>query len=366
MQIQMDQHLKQFMARPQVGYSMVWEDHALLAKGLGLRAGDRVLSIGSAGCNTFNLLLEVPLFIDVVDVNPAQLALIELKMAAIRTLPHQDFLSLLMSTRAHEIYKRLRPQLSFATLDFFDTNEAVFANGITKCGRLDLAFKKFREQVLPMFWPARVISGLRTCETLQEQTVLIEATDLQALGACVEQAFGLKSLAEMRSPAQMAYVRNLNPGRDLFGRFLARLKRELVRDNFYLWFFLTGELPPDERRWPPYLRASNYQALSRGLARVDLHLTDLETHLSDGGPVYNKMNLSDIFEYMSNDAAQRVFSVLQSKLELGGRMAFWNLFVNRQPESTTLRLDPTLNEHFTAQDRVCFYQAFKIASKATS
>ncbi|HEX4925526.1 MAG TPA: DUF3419 family protein [Bdellovibrionales bacterium] len=359
----MDQHLKQTMARPQVGYSMVWEDHALLAKGLGLRAGDRVLSIGSAGCNTFNMLLEAPLFVDVIDVNPAQLALIELKTAAIRSMDHSDFLDLLLTPRAHQLYRRLRPQLTFAALDFFDNNESVFTSGVLKCGRLDLAFRRFREHVLPHFWPARVLHALRNCETLAEQNSLLAATDLTGLGNCVEDAFGLKALAEMRSQAQMAYVQNPNPGRELFARFIRLTKTGLIRDNFYLWFFLTGELPPSEEAHPPYLRAKNFGALRHAIRRMDVHLTDLESLLTSPGPLYNKMNLSDVFEYMSNESAQRLFSAAAHKLEPGGRIAFWNLFVERAPEIESLRVETALNDLLSSHERVCFYQSFKVASK---
>ena len=55
-----------------------------------INAGDTVLTLTSGGCNALNLLLHGAGEVVSVDCNPAQSALLELKRAAIMTLPYED------------------------------------------------------------------------------------------------------------------------------------------------------------------------------------------------------------------------------------------------------------------------------------
>src|SRR5262245_23028805 len=50
--------------------------------------------ITSAGCNALDYVLSEPERIDCVDLNPHQTALLELKLAAIQTLPHKEFFAM--------------------------------------------------------------------------------------------------------------------------------------------------------------------------------------------------------------------------------------------------------------------------------
>lgn len=359
----MDQELRLAMGQPKVGYSVVWEDHSILAEGLAIAPNDRVLSIGSAGCNVLNLSLQGAKQIDVIDINPAQLALIDLKLNAIRTVSHEDFLDLLLTPRALDVYQKIRPYLKFSTIDFFARSETILVNGIMFSGRLEQAFMKFRENVLPLFWPTDVIHSLKNSKDLEEQKSIVSKTNLQGLGSAIETAFGRKALSEMRSPAQMAYVENPNPGRDLFKRFERLLNTQLVKENYYMWLFLTGTLV-EERFLPPCLQEKNYPLLRQNLDRIHVYAGDVESLLSSNSARYDKMNLSDIFEYMSDEKAQKLFSLIGSRLNPGGKLAFWNLFVSREPASTLM---VTKNSStLTQRDNVCFYEAFKIAAKSSS
>src|SRR5690348_5699386 len=72
-------------------YNQCWEDPELDQKALQIRAGDRIAMITSAGCNALHYLLYGPERIDCIDMNPHQTALLELKLAAIDNLTHDEF-----------------------------------------------------------------------------------------------------------------------------------------------------------------------------------------------------------------------------------------------------------------------------------
>ena len=62
---------------------------------LKLSSDDVVLTISSAGCNVLDYLLEKPKHITAVDLNEAQLAVLDLKLACVAAkMPQHDFFAL--------------------------------------------------------------------------------------------------------------------------------------------------------------------------------------------------------------------------------------------------------------------------------
>jgi S-adenosylmethionine-diacylglycerol 3-amino-3-carboxypropyl transferase len=81
---------------------------------------------------------------------------------------------------------------------------------------------------------------------------------------------------------------------------------------------------------------------------------------------YDKANLSDVFEYMAADATHQVFAALTEQLRPGGRIAYWNLLVERTPPASLRDRLVALEaeaERLWRQDRVFFYQAFHIEER---
>src|SRR5438093_13196 len=104
-------------------YAQCWEDADTLLEALDVRHGDDCLSIASAGDNTLALLTRHPARVLAVDLSPAQLACLELRVAAYRALSHPELLELLGSTpsaRRKVLYGRCRPLLSPAARAFWD------------------------------------------------------------------------------------------------------------------------------------------------------------------------------------------------------------------------------------------------------
>src|SRR5262245_63954234 len=75
-------------------YNTCWEDPRLDRQALNLGPDDVVVVITSAGCNALDYALLGPRAIHAVDLNPRQNALLELKMAGIRSLEFETFFDL--------------------------------------------------------------------------------------------------------------------------------------------------------------------------------------------------------------------------------------------------------------------------------
>src|SRR5437870_7553745 len=107
-----------------VRYAQCWEDADVLLDALDVRPGDDCLSIAAAGDNSLAILTRHPARVVAVDLSPAQLCCLELRVAAYRALGHCELLELLGSApsgRRIQHYRLCRPLLSEAARAFWDT-----------------------------------------------------------------------------------------------------------------------------------------------------------------------------------------------------------------------------------------------------
>src|SRR5260370_159603 len=135
-----------------IRYAQCWEDADVLLAALDVRPGDTCLSIASAGDNTLALLARAPARVIAVDLSPAQLACLELRVAAYRTLEHAELLELLGSRPSHQrerLYARCRSALAPAARSFWDARPEAIAAGIGSAGKFERYFALFRRRVLP-------------------------------------------------------------------------------------------------------------------------------------------------------------------------------------------------------------------------
>src|SRR3954470_16735027 len=98
-----------------VRYAQCWEDADVLLEGLDVQPGDVCLSIASAGDNALALLARNPAKVVALDLSPAQLACVALRVAAYRNLAHDELLELVgsrPSDRRADLYRRCRGDLS--------------------------------------------------------------------------------------------------------------------------------------------------------------------------------------------------------------------------------------------------------------
>jgi S-adenosylmethionine-diacylglycerol 3-amino-3-carboxypropyl transferase len=90
-----------------IRYAQCWEDADVLLAGLDIRPGDVCLSIASAGDNVMAMLSQNPGRVVALDLSPAQIACLELRVAAYRMLDHAGLLELIGSRpsgRREELY----------------------------------------------------------------------------------------------------------------------------------------------------------------------------------------------------------------------------------------------------------------------
>ena len=95
-----------------IRYAQVWEDADILLEALEVQPTDTVLSISSAGDNALALLGAGAARVVALDLNPAQLACLELRVAAYRALTHPELLILIGSRPSRPMTKREKNTLN--------------------------------------------------------------------------------------------------------------------------------------------------------------------------------------------------------------------------------------------------------------
>ena len=349
----------------QIRYAQCWEDADVLLAALAIQPGDQCLSIGSAGDNALSLLTRTPQRVVVIDLNPSQLACLELRVAAYRTLTHGELLELVgshTSSRRPELYARCRSQLSSPVRAFWDAQPATIGAGIGGAGKFERYFGTFRNRVLPLVHPRRMIDRLLQGGTRSEREAFYRNEwDTWRWRLMFQLFFSRFVMGRMgRDPSFFRYVE----GR-VADRILARTQHALTAlnpaENPYIQWILTGQ---HTTALPFALRPENFDAIRNGLDRLEWHCVPLEHYLDsveDGR--FGAFNLSDIFEYISADNYHRLLHRLVRKGRSGARLAYWNTLADRhRPDFMADRLKSLteLSQSLHARDQAFFYCTFVV------
>lgn len=272
-------------------YNTCWEDPRADRALLGVSAGSRIAMITSAGCNALDYLLDDPAEIHCIDLNPRQNALLDLKLAALATLDHDDLFALFGSGR-HDGFPRLyqthlRPRLLAASAAFWDRHQHWFGAG----GRGSFYFHGASGDVA--WWVRTVLRALRP-QLRRDLLQLFEAPDLDSqrrLYASIEpRLFGPLLRAVVRQPATLTLLGVPRAQRDLIamqypGGVSAFVQDKLrwlltevpVAENYFWRLYLHGSYTP--QCCPNYLRPEHTATLRERIGRVHLHTTSFSAFL---------------------------------------------------------------------------------------
>src|SRR5213075_2924340 len=117
---------------------------------LDIQSGDTCLTIASAGDNALAMLAKNPHRVVAIDLSAAQLACLELRVAAYRKLEHEEFLELIgsrPSRRRYQLYQHCRSDLSNQSREFWDKKPQIIDRGIGSGGKFERYFEIFRNAV---------------------------------------------------------------------------------------------------------------------------------------------------------------------------------------------------------------------------
>ena len=351
-------------------YAQCWEDADVLMEGLDVQPGDVCLSIASAGDNTLALLTRDPRRVVAIDVNPAQLACLALRVAAYRTLSHPELLELMGSTpsrRRRALYHRCRAVLDPAPTRYWDARMDQLDRGLGAVGRFERYLRLFHRYVLPLTQPsARIETLLTPGRSLETRRAFYENEWSTWRWRTLFRLF-FSRLVMGRLGRDPSFFDHVEGG--VAGVLLQRMRRACTTldpaANPYLQWILTGRHVTAR---PLALRKEHFDTIRARLDRVVWKQASLEAVL-DEAPAnrFDAFNLSNVFEYVSAAHSQHLLAGCADAGRPGARLAYWNLFVPRsRPEALADRLMPNRAraEALHARATTFFYGDFVLETVA--
>ncbi len=347
-----------------IRYAQLWEDADVLTQALGDRAGDTLVSICSAGDNALAMLVLDPAKVVVVDLSPAQIACLRLRIGAYRALDHEAFLELAgsrPSDRRAELLTRALADTDPETRAFWMAlTHEVEAHGIGGVGKFERYFRIFRTWMLPLVHSRSTIRDIFEPRSQAERAAFFETRfDTVRWRLLLNLFFSRFVMGRMgRDKAFFDYVEG-SPAQHVARRIRHAAVDTDPSRNPYLHWIMTGT---HGAALPMAWRAEHYEVIRSRLDRLDIRPGSLEAFVSTGEKAHG-FNLSDIFEYMSPEVFEEVYGSILSAAAPGARLVYWNMMAPRRvparfaPEVTTLT---DLETRLKAQDMAFFYSDFVV------
>lgn len=339
-----------------IRYANSWEDADVLVDALRPAPGKRMLAIASAGDNAFALLAGGAEVV-AADLSAAQLALVELKRAAIRQLDDDMVLGFLgvsdMRNRL-SVYHVL--QLRKDVRAYWDARLDAIESGVIHHGRFENYFRLFRKYVLPLVHSRRDVERLLEEKTRAQREAFYRHEWNTWRWRMMFRVFFSRFVMGRtgRDPEFFRYVEGSVAER-IFRRAEYALTVLPAHANPYLAFIFTGNY---RATLPRYLR--DLPAVRRNLDRLMLVRGSIEEAATGK---FDGFYLSDIFEYIDPATTAAMFEKLLSAANPGARFAYWNLLVPRTgPSEKVISLGEEAKALF-AKDLAFFYSAFVLEEK---
>lgn len=346
-----------------IRYASLWEDADALCEALKpLGENKSFLSIASAGDNALALLTLDPKIVVAADLNATQLACLALRIEAIKKLSYQEllaFLGVTESTSRLDCYHYLRKNLDDNTRDFWDSNSEAIENGIIHAGKFEKFLRTFGCSLAPMIHGQERVKSMLQKKSEYERRKFYQREWDTFLWRAIFKIFSSRPVMG-RFGRDKAFLKHVDgsPGDRLLERTKYAMTTLPTHNNPYLVYVFEGNFRKD--CLPKYLRKETIDVIKHRLDRIKLFQG--YAHDAPYGP-FDGFNLSDIFEYMSEDEFEGAYNTLLHSANSKARLVYWNMLVDRHlpdaHQSRARRLHEESDQIFR-KDKAWFYQAFHI------
>ncbi len=344
-----------------IRYAQLWEDADVLTEALGQSHGKTLVSICSAGDNALAMLTLDPARVVTVDLSPAQIACLRMRIGAFRALGHGEFLVLMGSRPGARapLLKRALAECDEDTREFWSALEAeVEKHGAGGVGKFERYFRIYRRFVLPFAHSRRTIDDIFVSRSIEDRERFLETRFNNWRWKLLLKVFFSNAIMG-RLGRDKAFFDHVDGS--LSDHVARRVRHAAVTcdpaENPYLHWIMKGT---HGEALPMPWRAEHYETIRNRLDRLDIRLGALEAFIDEGEKA-DGFNLSDIFEYMSPDVFSQVYGQILSASNAGARLVYWNMMVPRRvPEEFADRVVRLAEQEddLKRQDKAFFYSDF--------
>ena len=364
-------------------YPQIWEDPVVDLEAMALKPGQRVAAIASGGCNVLSYVTAADVRVTALDLNPAHVALNNLKVAAVRHCPdYETFARFFASANDREtadLYDRLlAPHLDGATRAYWEGRDMLGRRRIGYFGR-----HFYRQGLLGWFItmghnisrlhgrnPARMLEAKSRADQKrifeEELAPLFEMRHMRWLMDKPASLFGL-GIPPSQFDALKGRERHMA---DVLKARLGRLAHGFdLSDNYFAWqAFGRGYAAGGAGPVPPYLARENWTTLKERADRVTVVHASFDEHLSHfQGPAYDAYVLLDAQDWMTDAQLTALWTEIVRTAMPGARVIFRTagedtILPGRVPDAILgrFRYDADYGRGMVDKDRSSIYGGFHL------
>jgi S-adenosylmethionine-diacylglycerol 3-amino-3-carboxypropyl transferase len=350
-----------------IRYANCWEDADILSEALDIPKGGKILSIASAGDNSFSLLLKEPALLVAVDVSEVQLFLVEIKKACIKNLSQPEtlrFLGFTNGTDRAELFEKISKDLSPEALAHWRNHFEQIEEGLVHQGKFERYFRMFVKKILPWIHSKKTVNALFREKPAEEQKLFYRKTwNTWRWRLLFKIFFSRWVMGKFGRDPQFLKQVTLKVSEYIFRSAERELSGTHVFQNFILRYNLTAGFG---NLLPHYLQPNNYERIKAQIDKLILHQGFAEDAVAIYG-TFDAMNLSNIFEYIEAELFGSVVEKLAKGLNKDGKLAYWNLMVHRKASDVLpdeIRELKELSQKLKSKDKGFFYSNFVVEQKS--
>jgi S-adenosylmethionine-diacylglycerol 3-amino-3-carboxypropyl transferase len=309
-------------------YSTCDEDSTSELRALNITPDDRVISVTGSGCRTLSLLTRNPRSLVSVDFSPGQNYLLELKLAAIRTLSYDTLLAFLGIEECSNrwiIFESLAERIPANAMAYFRRHRWAIENGILFSGRHERFYVRVVAPLVHLFF-GRHLKQLFSSSTVEEQyRVYKEHIDGRLWRRFVRTGFSENTLRLLLNDANYHIKIDVpSIGDYILQRLDHTFSHHLARDNHWVSFMFNGKYS-SRTSLPHFLLRDSYEAIRHATTRVTV-VTDNLIHYLKTVPnqAVDKFSLSDVTSCINKEEFNTLLDEVFRTGRAGGHLCYRN------------------------------------------
>jgi S-adenosylmethionine-diacylglycerol 3-amino-3-carboxypropyl transferase len=340
-----------------------WEDPESDHMALQIKEGDSIMAITSGACNVLGFLRFNPGIIYSCDINPTQSYLLELKIAAIKTLTFDEFISfagLQIHDNRIKFYEKIKPFLSREAVVFWDNQQKILDKGFFMNGKYE-RFIIMAGKFINILQGRKRVQGFLAEKSKEEQEIYFDKVwNTRRFHYLFKILFNKRMLAKQGLDGDYFHFDDGSKSfaESFYNRSRKAFRNLPVKGNYFLSLYLTGKYR-NENEVPDYLKRENFGLIKSRLDRIKIITDEAQQWLQtmpDGS--IDCFALSNICELMSEKETFGLFASVFRTGKRDSRIVFRNLMIPREvPDEFSQQIvkDEKLSSHIYNIDRSFVY-----------
>jgi S-adenosylmethionine-diacylglycerol 3-amino-3-carboxypropyl transferase len=318
----------------------------------------RILIIASGGCTVLSLLSEANIQqIDAVDLNPAQLHLVELRRQALLHLQVKEQLDLIGATKITQaervkLYNQIAPNLAIFTRNYWDARIEQIAFGVNQVGKFEQLFRELSASFTasglnPLHNPDTVIANplwTSIFETVFERQKLARIFGDDAVNYSMDRSFG-----------------------EHFADVFAKALRKYTSSNYFLTQVWSDSYFDGLDGVPLYLQPHTQTCIRElGTSRLHLHQGAFAQKMLELNAKFDLIQFSNISDWMPPTDLDEMLQNAVHCLKPGGALIGRRLNGDHHLASVMAKhiyINEQLNHELLESDRSFFYREVVVGWK---